>query len=171
MPLLFWFDYFLISRPDICQNKAPKNILKSTDLYSLRQFLSQRKSEGIEIRKFHKIPFLATQQWLWRRPLQPLWIAQWTILNFKWPHSLSSSLSKWLLYRYSLHQMNIFLMARLQCLRPGQYFFITKGQEISEGNWCLQFSQKTTKILFHISALTSKKWLNQTNKGPLLCWM
>ena len=128
--------------------KAPKNILKSTDLYSLRQFLSQRKSEGIEIRKFHKIPFLATQQWLWRRPLQPLWIAQWTILNFKWPHSLSSSLSKWLLYRYSLHQMNIFLMARLQCLRPGQYFFITKGQEISEGNWCLQFSPKNNKNIY-----------------------
>ena len=104
--------------------------------------------ESKNLHFFHKIPPLATQQWLWRRPLQPLWIAQWTILNFKWPHSLSSSLSKWLLYRYSLHQMNIFLMARLQCLRPGQYFFITKGQEISEGNWCLQFSPKNNKNIY-----------------------
>ena len=124
-------------------------VLQNWSAISCVSFSHKRKSEGIEIHFFfHKIPSLATQQWLWRRPLQPLWIAQWTILNFKWPHSLSSSLSKWLLYRYSLHQMNIFLMARLQCLRPGQYFFITKGQEISEGNWCLQFSPKNNKNIY-----------------------
>ena len=27
-------------------------------------------------------------------------------------------------------------------------FFITKGQEISEGNWCLQFSPKNNKNIY-----------------------
>ena len=44
-----------------------------------------------------------------------------------------------------------------------------KGQEFSKKKlWCLQFSQKTNENISLISALASKKWLNEKNIDTLL---
>jgi hypothetical protein len=55
--------------------------------------------------------------------------------------------------------------------QPDPGLFTTKGQLISE--WIFgvfNFPKKQHKIWW-ISALESKKWSNQKDKGTLLCWI